>query len=162
MTHSHRRSRGQPAAHPLQWLGTQGTHTDILTQAKQLIAIEQALSPLLPAALRQACHAIQLQEQVLTLAVPSHHHASRLRQITPRLVQALQKQRWRITDIQLRVQQQAAAPPPATDTEQRTKKLSTAAISAFAELKNELPDGPLAKAIENLIENHQSGQASSE
>lgn len=160
MNHSHRRSRGQPAAHPLQWLGTQGAHTDILTQAKQLIAIEQALNPLLPAAMRQTCHAIQLHEEILTLAVPSHQHASRLRQITPRLVQGLQNQRWRIADIKLRVQQLAAE--GASTPEKQTKKLSAAAISAFAELKSELPDGPLAKAIENLIENHQSGPTPSE
>lgn len=150
-----RRKSGKPAAHPLQWLSNaQDRHTQILAQAKQLIAIEQDLQRLLPQALAAHCHAIQLQNNLLTIAVPDHQYASRLRQITPRLLHGLQEQRWPVEEIQLRIHhisdldQQPSTGEP-------TKKLSSAAISAFAELKGELPEGPLAQAIEQLLENHQ-------
>lgn len=180
------------AAHPMQWLAHQ--EHDILAHAQQLMALEQAVHAFLPAPLRAGCRVVHYDQGVLSLGMANTTFASRLRQMTPSLLKALQSKQWAIKHIQLRTQPQqqpnmpnrqtsqppAWAPTRATvvgaDTSPSAKastptalttsraaagsaatpaptasRLSPEAAQAFAQLKKELPNGPLAQAIEQLL-----------
>ena len=152
---SRKKNQTPMAAHPLHWLSQPTGRTALLHRAQQLMEIEQALHHLLPAPLRAGCRALQLEQNVLSLGVPSGQFATRIKQLTTRITQGLQQAGWPVQRIQIRVQpQQSNLPLAPYKLRTQPKKLSPAAATAFTELKKELPEGPLAQAVEQLLEKH--------
>ncbi|HLR82614.1 MAG TPA: DciA family protein [Paenalcaligenes sp.] len=152
---SRHKNQSPNAAHPLQWLSQPTGRTSIMQHAQRLMEIEQAVQALLPVPLRSGCRVLQLEQGVLILGVPSGQFATRIKQLTARLGEGLQQNQWPVQRIQIRVQpQQSALPPTPYPRRAHRKTLSPAASSAFDALKKELPDGPLAQAVAQLLEKH--------
>jgi len=101
------------------------------------------------------CVVAKLETPRLQLAVPSAAHAAKLRQLAPRIAQALNTQGWNLNEIAVRVQ--AGMPRPGAKAPRPPKEaepLGETALNAFETLKENVRPGPLADAIARLLAHH--------
>src|SRR5690606_28442376 len=94
----------------LGWLGADARSAGGLATARAHLQIQQAVAAVLPPGLAAVCVVAKLENQRLLLAVPGPAHAAKLRQMAPRLAQALSAQGWNLNEISVRVQ--AGMPRP--------------------------------------------------
>ena len=118
--------------------------------------IRQAAQAVLPEGLGDACQVARLEDGCLTLAVPNASHAAKLRQLAPRLADALTRQGWNINEIKVRIQADIYGPALPTPPARETKPLDAQALHAFTALHDELQPGPLADAVARLLKRHGS------
>jgi len=142
-----------PATLAVSWLGSDVQGAQVLTVARNLLKVEQAIKAALPAALADVCKVARIERQQLTLAVPSAAYASKLRQLAPRIARLLADGGWNVNEIIVKVQagllqsQTKAAP-------REVIPLDETALKAFDDLRSKLRPGPLAEAIERLLGHH--------
>ena len=139
----------------LGWLGHDTRAAGVLATARTHLQIQQAVAAVLPPALGVMCVVAKLESQRLTLAVPSAAHAAKLRQMAPRIAQALCAQGWNLNEIAVRVQ--AGMPKPGAKMPRPPKEaepLGETALGAFEQLKGTLRPGPLADAVARLLAHH--------
>lgn len=147
-----------PARRPKQQAATR--------EAFEFLQSSDKLSALLPAARRvgqlqadcerllptlfAGCRALQLREGQLQVAAPNAALATRLRQLLPKLQAGLREQGWAVDGIKLKVQPMPAEP---TRPSRRfaNRDLPSGAVSSFAELAEQLEDGPLKQALQGLV-----------
>lgn len=142
-----------PATLAVSWLGSDVQGAQVLTVARNLLKVEQAIKAALPAALADVCKVARIERQQLTLAVPSAAYASKLRQLAPRLVRLLADGGWNLNEIIVKVQ--AGLVKSQTKTApRRVAPLNESALRAFDELHNNIRPGPLADAISRLLKHH--------
>jgi len=147
-----RRSAGSQAL--LGWLGSDAVAASVLATAQRHRQIRQAAMTVLPDGLGQACQVVKVDGPCLTIAVPNAAHAAKLRQLAPRLANALTRSGWNILDIKVRIQAGLSdlapyAPPP-----KEAIPLDEQALQAFTVLRERLQAGPLADAVSRLIRHH--------
>lgn len=141
----------------IHWLGSDQRGAEVLTTARLLLSIEQVTKKVLPPALAQACRVARIDGSQITLAVPSAAYASKLRQLAPRIAELLMANGWNLNEIIVRVQagllqtRTKEAPP------RQVAPLGEKALGAFAELQNSLEPGPLADAVQRLLNHHRGG-----
>lgn len=156
-TRSPRRPRSRAAGTlALEWVSTDTRGASILATARNLLDAEQEARHVLPPAIADVCRVARIENRHMTMAVPSAAHASKLRQLTPRIRARLNQAGWNINEITVRVQGalvQGQTARPARDVE----PLGPVALDAFDQLQHTLPAGPLAEAVEKLLKRH--GQA---
>jgi hypothetical protein len=142
-----------PATLAVSWLGSDVQGAQVLTVARNLLKVEQAIKIILPAAWADVCKVARIDRQQLTLAVPSAAYASKLRQLAPRIVRLLTDSGWNLNEIIVKVQ--AGLLKSQTKTAPRhVTPLSESALRAFDELQNNIQPGPLADAISRLLKHH--------
>jgi hypothetical protein len=133
--------------------GTRVRHTSIV--ATDFLRQNDRIASLLPTAMRMgnlqrdcaaalpamfsACDVLSFQDGALVLAVPSSAVAARLKQQLPKLQGALQQRGWQVESVRLKVQVTRATPP---EQQMRNLELPPAAVTAFEELGDALPDTP--------------------
>lgn len=133
--------------------GTRVRNTSIV--ATDFLRQNDRIASLLPTALRMgnlqrdcaaalpamfaACDVLSFQDSALVLAVPSSAFAARLKQQLPKLQAALQQRGWQVESVRLKVQVTRATPP---EQQMRNLELPPAAVTAFEELGDALPDTP--------------------
>jgi hypothetical protein len=133
--------------------GTRVRNTSIV--ATDFLRQNDRIASLLPTALRMgnlqrdcaaalpamfaACDVLSFQDSALVLAVPSSAFAARLKQQLPKLQGALQQRGWQVESVRLKVQVTRATPP---EQQMRNLELPPAAVTAFEELGDALPDTP--------------------
>lgn len=143
----------QAAAPALKWLVLDETGASMLATAQNLVQAEQVIRGVLPPMLAPSCRVANIDRQCLTLAVPAAAHATRLRQLTPTLLRALTQHGWNLTQIEIRVQASLASfvkkSPP-----RDIRPLDRGALDCFHELQQNVQPGPLAEAIERLLNRH--------
>lgn len=145
--------RSRSASLAVNWLSASPESASVLATARQLMAIEQSLKRQLPAAFASACRAARLDQQCLTLSVPSAGFAAKLRQMAPRLLANLNASGWNITELAVKVQ--AGSPPGVTQKRTRNvEPLGPASLAAFRKLLETTPPGPLADSINRLLKHH--------
>src|SRR3546814_20096574 len=71
------------------WLSDDQHGAQVLTTARELIAVEQAAIQILPPALAEVCKVARIERQQVTLAVPDAAYAAKLRQLATRILQRL-------------------------------------------------------------------------
>lgn len=154
-----RRSKNKSAA-PTQtaigWLGSDQHGSSVLTTARMLISIQHAAKQVLPPALAAVCRVARVEQQHITLAVPSAAYAARLRQLAPRIVQLLTQSGWNLNEISVRVQAGLLQSQIKTTPIKQAQPLGETALNAFEELQGKLDAGPLADAIGRLLMRHRS------
>jgi hypothetical protein len=140
---------------PLGWLGHDTQSAGVLATARLHMQVERAVAAVLPPALGAVCRVARLETQRLQLAVPSAAHAAKLRQMAPRIAQALSAAGWNLSEIAVKVQAgmprtgaKPARPP------KEAEPLGDTALGAFEELRRTLRPGPLADAIGRLLKHH--------
>ncbi|NGM88547.1 DUF721 domain-containing protein [Parapusillimonas sp. SGNA-6] len=142
-----------PATLAVGWLGRDARGAQVLTVARNLLDVEQAIRAALPPALADVCKAARIDRQQLTLAVPSAAYASKLRQLAPSLVRLLADGGWNLNEIAVKVQ--AGLLKIQTKTARRqVMPLNESALQAFDELHRNVRPGPLADAIGRLLKHH--------
>ncbi|AOU91535.1 Zn-ribbon-containing RNA-binding protein [Achromobacter ruhlandii] len=115
------------------------------------------MAAILPAPLGSVCQVGKLENQRLQLVVPSAAHAAKMRQLAPRIAQALADQGWNLNEIAVKVQ--AGLPKPGARKPLPPKEaqpLGDAALGAFETLHDNLRPGPLADAVARLLKHHKS------
>ena len=98
------------------------------------------------------CQVLHLESEQLTVAAPNSALASKLKQLLPKLLAALQKAGWQINAIRIKVQ---VSPELEREPQQKQCRLSVKAVSAFGELEKNLSgskhNGELLTALRNLL-----------
>src|SRR5690554_3835796 len=126
-----RYSRNSPAATlALDWLGTDTHGAQVLATARDLLEAEHEVRHVLPPGIARVCRVARIDKQCVTLAVPSAAHASKLRQLGPRVLARLNDAGWNLNEITVRVQGalvQSAVPHAKWTTE----PLGPTALDAF-------------------------------
>lgn len=137
----------------LNWLMHDQHSASVLATAQKLMQVEQVVRKHLPPVLGHSCRVAGLDRQCLTLAVPGAAHATRLRQLTGTLLQALNERGWNLSRVEIRVQAGIAAGsrmnPP-----REVHALDRRALDCFKELERQVAPGPLADAIARLLRHH--------
>lgn len=151
--HTHRNA-DRIADTAIEWLGTDRHGANVLTMARNLLTLERALKTALPSGLAEACHVARLEDQRLTVAVPSAAYAARLRQLAPRTVAQLVRSGWNLTEIQVRVQASLLQSRMKKPLPKQSIPLDNKGLEAFRSLQENLRPGPLADAVARLIARH--------
>lgn len=150
-----RSSASRRSETPLGWLGHDTRGAGVLATARMHLQIQQVVGTVLPPALSAVCVVAKLEPSRLQLAVPSAAHAAKLRQLAPRIAQALNTQGWNINEIAVRVQ--AGMPRPGAKAPRPPREaelLGKTALDAFETLQESLRPGPLADAVARLLAHH--------
>jgi hypothetical protein len=151
-----KRARSENTA--LGWLGHDNRGAGVLATARLHLQIQRTVAAAVPPALGAVCRVARLENDRLQLAVPSAAHAAKLRQMAPRIAQALQSAGWNLNEIAVKVQ--AGLPDIGTKAARAPKEaipLDEKALEAFEGLRETLNPGPLADAVERLLRHHRQG-----
>lgn len=140
----------------IDWFGQSRQSADVLATARRMIEMEHIISQALPDNLATACRVARLDNHDLTLAVPSAAHASKLRQLAPRIVQRLGQHGWNINQLQVKVQAGLNQNVTNMPRKKEVNPLDEQALTSFEELYRNTPPGPLAESLKRLIERHRA------
>src|SRR5699024_11407578 len=77
---------------------------EVVATARLLLGIEHSARQVLPPALASHCQVAKIDNDTVTLAVPSAAYAARLRQLGPRIVNRLNKDGWNLNEINVKIQ----------------------------------------------------------
>src|SRR5690625_2438610 len=116
-TRAPRRPRSRTAGTlALDWVSADAHGASMLATAQNLIDAERETRHVLPPGIAHACRVARIDGHRMTLAVPSAAYASKLRQLTPRVLAQLNQAGWNVNEITVRVQgallQSEAHSPP--------------------------------------------------
>nr|WP_231934121.1 DciA family protein [Bordetella bronchialis] len=140
------------------WLGHDSRGAGVLATARLHLQIQRTVAAAVPPVLGAVCRVARLETDRLQLAVPSAAHAAKLRQMAPRIAQALQAAGWNLNEITVKVQ--AGLPGAGTKPARPPKEsipLDETALNAFEALRETLNPGPLADAVARLLRHHREG-----
>ena len=138
----------------LEWLNNDQQGSNVLATAQRLLQLERATQKALPPALAGSCRVARVEGGLLTLAVPSAAHASKLRQLAPRIVQLLAHAGWNLNEISIKVQASLVTSITPPSRPKDINPLDASAIAAFENLRDNTPPGPLADALARLVARH--------
>lgn len=128
----------------------------LLSAAQRYLQLEQRIHAQLPESLRQ-CRVAHIDRQKITLAVPSAAHATKLRQIIPTVLAALNQPTQQFTHIDIQIQSVLFTGfKPLGDVRQGGAGIDEKGLAAFEKLSLDLEQGPLANAIERLLRRHKT------
>jgi len=155
-------SRNLGSQNLLGWLGRDAQMVSVVATAQRYAQIRLALAALLPAGLADAVQVVKLDHGQLTLATPGAAYVTKLRQLAPRLADALTRQGWHVNEVSIRIHAQTREEGHnmALNTRAAQKKtrqampLDAQALQAFSSLHNRLSAGPLADAVQRLLKHH--------
>lgn len=137
----------------MSWLNQSSRGASLLATAGHLLELQRHIAAALPAPLDTSCQIIKWQDDTVTLSVPTPAHSAKIRQVVPRLVAALKHRGWQINQIRVRVMATPVLPrPPAPLAPDQRPVISSRGLEAFAELRHNVPPGPLADALTRLIQ----------
>ena len=144
------------AASAIDWLAQDARHAGLVATVKEVLALESAISTVLPPATRITCHVIKRVGDTLSLASPNSAQAAKLRQMTPRIQAFLEQRGWKVSRILVQVQARSREQELNT-TSQLLKKppppeIGSTGLAAFSALKPQLREGPLTIALTKLLE----------
>jgi len=123
----------------------------LAAEARQLTELQQALLKAAPPALAQSCRVSAVRGDILILLADNAAVASKLKQLTTRLLTSFRKQGFKATSIQIRVQVERPWASPAP--EPRQKKLSAETLENLEKLAKEIEDSPLKQALSTMATN---------
>src|SRR5690606_17269875 len=123
----------------------------LVATANRLLQLQQCTQRVLPPPLNTACQILKWQDDSLTLGVPTAAHSAKLRQVLPRLADALQANGWQVNQIKVRVPARRGDVPP----RERIVNVDNPpeGVKAFDDLVTSLPEGALADAVRRLVRN---------
>jgi len=122
---------------------------------RRLDAVQQVVLNTVPAPLFQACRAGVPRAGVLILWAENGAVATKLKQLTPRLLTSFRKERIEVTAIQIRVQAGAGAGPR---NPRPLRSLSLESIGYLKILGEGLEESPLKQAVLKLAGRREPGK----
>jgi hypothetical protein len=124
-----------------------------IRQVQALVALQKQFDAVLPARFRGEAQVVALEEGELRVLCANGAIASRLRLEAQSLAEALQKRGLAVRRVSLKVQPANSRKPPAP----RAKPpLPAAAKQAFASASDQLEEGEVKAALQNLLKHHRS------
>ncbi len=155
MTKSPPRHRNNSAAATLalDWISADTHGASVLATAQNLLDAEHIARQALPPGMASVCRVARIENQRMTLAVPSAAYASKLRQLAPRILTRLNDAGWNLNEITVRVQG-ALVHRPAPPFVKTAEPLGPVALDAFSRLHDAVEPGPLSDAIQKLLKRH--------
>jgi len=148
-------SRNLGSHNLLGWLGRDAQMASVVATAQRYAQIRLALAALLPAGLAGAVQVVKLDAGQLTLAVPGAAYVTKLRQLAPRLADALTRQGWHVNVVNIRIQTQTRdVQEKMQENKRQATPLNAQALQAFSSLHSRLSAGPLADAVQRLLKHH--------
>lgn len=126
-------------------LGTAPELRPLVSQARDLSALQRHLAAVIPTYLAQGCTVQKLLFGTLTIGAANGTVAAKLRQLAPELVVLLQKRGCEVGTIRIKVQ--VSVPPPPRPA---PRPLSGKARTELDRLSGTLADSPLRQALEKL------------
>lgn len=142
-----------PASHALEWAEQgQGASTVLIT-AQRLIHLQGVIGRQLPVAMRQGFAVAQVKGSELTLIADHAALAAKLRQLTPRLLKAINESGWLAESLKIKVASRPNA-PPAHKTVKQAQPLDATALAHFEALRQQVDTGPLTDALDRLLTHH--------
>jgi hypothetical protein len=135
-------------------LGATGELKALVQKTQRLGEWHKRYADLAPPGLAQSSHVAGFRSGTLVLWADNAAVAAKLKQLTPRLMTALNKQANEITAIRVQVQ-------PVRVTRRAEKKralsgLPPKAVEEFAKLSASVSESPLKHAIDTLVAHHRS------
>jgi hypothetical protein len=118
-------------------------------ETRQANHIQTALKESLPLELTHACEAWLDEAETLTIACPNGMYASKLRQLTPRLVQQLRAKGIEVRTIRLEVQAGRVS-PSAFKTKQVMTSPPEQIVAQIEQLGSKVSAEPLSRALKKL------------
>jgi hypothetical protein len=119
----------------------------INVQVRQLLAVQHALAPALPAELARQVQVVSEDQGVLTLAAPNSAAAAKLRQLAPRVIDALARQKFHIRRVRVVVQLVRRVSPP----DAPPRRIPATGLHDLARLSRGVKDPGLRSALRRLI-----------
>ena len=115
---------------------------------RRLEALSGIVRGFLPRPLAERVRVTAAEDRELTLAADAGASAAIIRQRTPDLLAALQREGWNITEIRVRVQVRSE---PAPAKKALPNQVDSAHLRPLTRLARELPDGPLKTALGRFL-----------
>lgn len=126
----------------------------LLSTAQRYIQLEQLIHAQLPPFM-QGCRVASIDRQTITLAVPSAAHATKLRQMIPSLLTKLNHSALQFTHVNIQIQSVLfTGLEPLGEVRQGGAGIDETGLAAFEQLNQTLEKGPLATAVERLLNRH--------
>lgn len=133
------------------WLSRHRVFDSILPNATRNLSLEKVLSELLPSHLLDSVSVIGLQEEKLTLAVRNAAVASRIKHLSPSIIETLTRLGWKVSAIRTKTQSFFSV---ARQEKRKIATISEKEVNLFESLADALADSPLKSAVQNLVRNH--------
>ncbi|GKS68064.1 protein of unknown function [Nitrosomonas sp. PY1] len=140
-------------------LGESPQYKNILSLAHRLYENQLAFAKLVPANLAPYCYLSKINNNELTVIVKNGAIAAKLRQVSPTLLDKLQKLGWKITSIHLLVQGNFFQDKVDFFDKQRyIKKIifTHAARKSLSEFVTTSQDSELIRAVKSFLQKHES------
>lgn len=135
------------------WLGKDQTAANIWFSVNNIIKAQELLKNNLPYSISAAFTVVKINNNTITIGVPSSAHASRIKQVSPSIIKVLQGGGYNINQVSLQVMSSLRAEYSAPK-HKNVDFLDNNALDHFKKLHESLPEGPLADAVANLYKRH--------
>jgi len=119
----------------------------INVQVRRLLALQHALAPALSADLARHVEVVSEDQGVLTLAAPNSAAAAKLRQLVPRVMDTLARQKFHIRRVRVVVQLVRRVKP----TDEPARRIPATGLHDLARLSRGVKHPGLRNALERLI-----------
>ena len=133
-------------------LGTTGEFKALVQKTRRLAEWHERYAGLAPPELARSSRVAGFKSGTLVLWADNAAVAAKLKQLTPRLMTALNQQANEVTSIRVQVQ-----PVQVTRRAEKNRRLSglpPQAVEQFERLATAVPESPLKEAIETLVAHH--------
>ncbi len=124
-------------------------------RAQYLAELQRAVLGAIPRPLASATRVRSLRSGTVFLAADNAAVAAKLRQLTPRLLEHLQKREHQITGIRIEVQVTMQQIRPGKTS--RNQGLDSRILTDFQRLADRLKESPLKRAVTRLVQRHKRG-----
>ncbi len=144
------------SANALDWLDHNPKTANILQTARELLTMEKLIASLLPVSLAQFVKLAHTDGQQIVLLVPGPAYAARVHQLSESITTKLNNHGWQIRKIIIRIDAKMSE----TETKKAYKSanyLDEFALGEFDKLRQNVAPGPLAEALDRLLEHHKLG-----
>ncbi len=125
-------------------------------RAQYLAELQRAVLGAIPRPLASATRVRSLRSGTVFLAADNAAVAAKLRQLTPRLLEHLQKRDRQVTGIRIEVQVTMQQIRPGKTS--RNQGLDSRILTDFQRLADRLKESPLKHAVTRLVQRHKRGE----
>ena len=135
-------------------LGTTGEFKALVQKTRRLAEWHERYAGIAPPELARSSRVAGFRSGTLVLWADNAAVAAKLKQLTPRLMTALNRQANEVTSIRVQVQ-----PVQITRRAEKNRRLSglpPQALEEFEKLATAVPQSPLKEAIETLVAHHRA------
>jgi hypothetical protein len=126
----------------------------LFSKASDLRALAGLVDGFFPPDLARQVRVANFREGELVLAAANPPAAAKIKLLAPSLSRFLEKQRWQVNSVSVRVQPNASQGANSLPPLEKSAKLSTSGLAALRALYEGLSDSPARQALAELLAHH--------